>query len=331
MLGVIVAHADWGIDPRKRWVAAAKGNVRDGWLASPASPMPDGSDLRSRIQACSDDEQLLVGFDFPIGLPRAYADRAGVRSFLDLLPRLGQEEWAEFFSVADVAGEIAVNRPFYPRTAQRKGAKRQVHLTTALGMSMSDLRRRCEHRQPDRSAACSLFWTVGGNQVGKGALAGWQMLQAHPSNTIAYWPFEGPLDELIKSNQTVVAETYPAEFYGHLGLPRVIGKRRQASRAALAPRLCEVAGDLGIQLMPESRAQIDDGFGATSHGEDAFDAFVGLVGMINVLSGRRPSGEPPDDQYVTSVEGWILGQHAVTHTVVGPMAMPLAVRPQSRD
>jgi hypothetical protein len=157
------------------------------------------------------------------------------------------------------------------------------------------------------------------------------MLQAHPSNTISYWPFEGPLDELITSRQTVVAETYPAEFYGHLGLPRVIGKRRQPSRAALAPRLCEVAARLGIRLTPDLRAQIDDGFGATSHGEDAFDAFVGLVGMINVLSGRRRSGEPRDDQYVTSVEGWILGQQALTHKVVGPMATPLVVRPQSRE
>jgi hypothetical protein len=325
----MVAHADWGIDPRKRWVAVAKGNVRDGWLAAPASPMPDGTDLRSGLQARS-DEQLLVGFDFPIGLPRAYADRAGVRSFLDLLPRLGQEEWAEFFSVADLADEIAVNRPFYPRTAQRKGAKRQAHLTTALGMSMTDLRRRCEHRQPDRSAACSLFWTVGGNQVGKGALAGWEMLQAHPNNAISYWPFDGSLEDLIESAPTVVAETYPAEFYGHLGLPRVIGKRRQASRAALASRLCEVAGDLGIRLRPELRAQVDDGFGATSHGEDAFDAFVGLVGMINVISGGRPSGEPLDDQYVTTVEGWILGQRAIAHGG-WPHGMSPDGAPQSRD
>jgi len=26
---VIVAHADWGVDPRKQWVAVATGNVRD--------------------------------------------------------------------------------------------------------------------------------------------------------------------------------------------------------------------------------------------------------------------------------------------------------------
>jgi hypothetical protein len=306
---VIVAHTDWGVDPRKRWVAVAAGNVRDGWSAAAARPMPDGRDLRSQLGVPSDG-QLVVGFDFPIGLPLAYAERARVPRFLDLLPDLGQADWAEFFSVADIAEEISINRPFYPRTAQVKGAKQQVHLTSALGIPMSDLRRRCEQGQPNRSAACSLFWTVGGNQVGKGALEGWRMLKDHPS-PIAYWPFEGTLDDLLQSSAIVAAETYPAEFYGHLGLGRVIGKRRQERRAALAPKLRSAALDLGIGLAPDLQAQIDDGFGATSHGEDAFDAFVGMVGMINVISGRRAPGEPRDDDCITTVEGWILGQAAI--------------------
>jgi len=314
---VIVAHADWGVDPRKQWVATATGSLRDGWLAAAVAPLPEGRDLRSRLQARL-DEQLVAGFDFPIGLPRAYAERAGVQSFLEVFPRLGQAEWAEFFSVADIVDEISVHRPFYPRTARLKGAKQQAHLTAALGLPMTELRRRCEHAQPHRSAACPLFWTVGGNQVGKGALVGWRMLQAHPPDAISYWPFDGALGDLLESSQTVVAETYPTEFYGHLGLPRVIGKRRQPNRAAQSIRLRAAADRLGIRLAPGLREQIDDGFGATSNGEDAFDAFVGLVGMINVLSGERASGEPRDDEYITSVEGWILGQHAMDGTVIRP-------------
>ena len=91
----------------------------------------------------------------------------------------------------------------------------------------------------------------------------------------------------MQSSAIVAAETYPTEFYGHLGLGRVIGKRRQEGRAALAPKLRSAALDLRIGLAPDLQAQIDEGFGATSHGEDAFDAFVGMVGMINVISGRR--------------------------------------------
>ena len=306
---MIVAHADWGVDPRKRWVAVAKGSAGDGWSAAAAQVMPAGRDLRSQL-GVRDDEQLIVGFDFPIGLPRAYAERAGVQRFLELLPCLGAEEWADFFTVADVASEISINRPFYPRTAQVKGAKQQVHLASALGIATTELRRRCELAQTGRSPACPLFWTVGGNQVGKGALAGWEMLRAHPADALSYWPFEGSFDELLESRQSVVAETYPAEFYGHLGLPRVVGKRRQASRAMHARRLRQAAADLGIRLAPALRQQIDDGFGATIHGEDAFDAFVGLAGMIKVISGLRPWGEPIDDEPVRTVEGWILGQTA---------------------
>jgi hypothetical protein len=41
--------------------------------------------------------------------------------------------------------------------------------------------------------------------------------------------------------------------------------------------------------------------------DDAFDAFVGLFGMIEVVQGKRPAveqREPP----VTTVEGWMLGR-----------------------
>jgi hypothetical protein len=33
------------------------------------------------------------------------------------------------------------------------------------------------------------------------------------------------------------------------------------------------------------------------------------VGMINVVDGHRPPGDPHDDPAVHTVEGWILGQH----------------------
>ena len=246
-----------------------------------------------------------MGFDFPIGLPRAYAR---VRARRDVLPRFGRDAWSEFFAVADTPDEISIHRPFYPRTAQVKGVKKQSHLTAALDLSMDDLRRRCEYKQPERSAACALFWTIGGNQVGKGALAGWRMLQAQPARSVSYWPFDGPLEHLIESSETVVVETYPAEFYGHLGLPRVVGKRKHAGRLAQSAKLLGAADRLEMQLAPDLRHQIDEGFGTTAHGEDAFDVFVGLLGMINVLAGHRSSGEPRDDEDVVDIEGWILGQ-----------------------
>jgi hypothetical protein len=40
---------------------------------------------------------------------------------------------------------------------------------------------------------------------------------------------------------------------------------------------------------------------------DAFDAVVGLFGMLEVVLGRREPGELTDEQ-IRNVEGWILGR-----------------------
>lgn len=126
---MIVAHADWGVDPCKRWVSIATGNLLDGWSAVASSPMPHVGDLRCRLGVTA-TETLLVGFDFAIGFPRRYADRAGIPHFLDVLPDLGRAQWADFFSVADSADEISIRRPFYPRTARTKGTRHQADLTS---------------------------------------------------------------------------------------------------------------------------------------------------------------------------------------------------------
>jgi hypothetical protein len=44
-------------------------------------------------------------------------------------------------------------------------------------------------------------------------------------------------------------------------------------------------------------------------GDDAFDAVVGLFGMLHVCLGQRASGEP-EEREVREVEGWILGRKA---------------------
>lgn len=56
-------------------------------------------------------------------------------------------------------------------------------------------------------------------------------------------------------------------------------------------------------------ATITDGFGLDKTGEDRFDAVVGLLGMIDVVERRRTEGAPEEDD-ITTWEGWILGQRA---------------------
>lgn len=286
VLPSIIAHADWGSDVRKRCVAVA---YRHG------------------------DSYLIDVFDFPIGLPRAYADVAGVTDFVPFLRGLGTAEWANFYRVAQSPEDVSVARPFYP---YRPGGTRQAHLTQGLGVpSIRALLRRCERGYETRGDACSLFWTLGPNQVGKAAISGWsEVLQPallSQEGTMKIWPFDGELAELLRPGRCVVAETYPAEACTHLGL-RAPGnewsKRSQADRRQRALQVTREGAARAIRITPELRAVCDDGFGEGPDGEDAFDALIGLVAMIDVAEGRRAAGAP-DDPAVRSVEGWILGQH----------------------
>ena len=318
----LVAHADWGTAPAKRWQAQA--TLRNGrYIATAPQPVGDATTLLARLRATADDRTqpggaVFVGFDFPIGLPAAYAEQVGVADFLTFLPSLGREECAAFYDFAERADEIGPYRPFYPR---RPGGTRQHHLLAALGLDAVDkLRRRCEARHEDRAAASPLFWTLGAQQVGRTAIAGWRDVLApglrDPTLDVAIWPFAGRLDELLRAGRIVVAETYPAEVYHHLRITwpvttpgRRSGKRSSIARQTVAPTLLRWADATGVALDPPLRAAIVDGFGPSPSGEDPFDAVVGLFGMLNVVLGRRSSGDP-DDERIRRVEGWILGQRA---------------------
>ena len=97
------------------------------------------------------------------------------------------------------------------------------HLVEGLGVgSFHDLLRHCDRATHARGAACALFLTLGGQQAGKAAISGWrEILQpaiTDSSSDIAPWPFDGDLDELLKTKQIVATETYPAEAAIQIGL-----------------------------------------------------------------------------------------------------------------
>ena len=307
----LVAHADWSAGPKKRWLAAAVLRADGRYELAPTKRIGPLEDLWRALERM-DGERVLLGFDFPLGLPAAYAGHAGIDDFVAVLPHFGEGRWQRFYDVASEPGEIGLERPFYPA---RPGGRRRRELLDGLGLAeWSDVLRRCDRRSATRTAACALFWTLGGSQVGKAAIAGWRDLLAPALRAgldVALWPFQGPLDELLARHRFVVAETYPGEVYGHLGLVlhRHGGKRSQSARCANVASLLTQMRRLGVEAEPAARAEIEDGFGSRGSGEDRFDAVVGLLGMLNVVLGRRPSGEP-DDPIVRRIEGWILGQTA---------------------
>ena len=125
---------------------------------------------------------------------------------------------------------------------------------------------------------------------------------------VRFWPFDGTLDDLLgePGPALVIVETYPAEFYGHLGLS-VATKRSQAVRRACAKAVFEWAEEARVDLSDPFQETVRNGFGSAADGEDPFDAAVGLCGMLNVVLGRRDPGQHPESSS-EAVEGWILGQ-----------------------
>lgn len=302
-------HADWSVAADKRWVAAAK-RIEGRWRIFDVRKVGTTADFVRSLISAGQVEPVVAGFDFPIGVPASYGARTGLPDFPTLLKCLGDGVWSQFGQVARSPGEISLHRPFYPAGAQA-GLKQSALLDAHGVASLDELRRTCERATQDRRAACPLFWTLGGNQVGRGALSGWsEVVGPALAAGAALWPYHGDLASLLgKDCGVVLAETYPAEAYSHVGVSFAAkeSKRRQSDRLAKSRAILGWAERHGVALAPIVMTMLLAGFGEDAAGEDRFDAFMGLLGMIEVVEGRRADG-PSLSLEIARWEGWILGQ-----------------------
>lgn len=304
----LAAHADWSSDPRKCWIAVARRDAEGRWTAKAPVPVGPPDSLAARLIATAAGGAAVLGLDVPLGLPRLYAARhAGATGFPAFLRTLADRP--SFFTVATTLEDVTPDRPFYP-TRGARGMTRAAH-AAALGLpDPSCLGRRCDLRTATRPAGAPLFWTLGANQAGKAAIHAWRdmLLPAlAEGEAIRLWPFEGTLAELAQPGALVLAETYPAECYRHIGVRLAGSKRRRSARLAAGAALIAWARDAGVTIAPDLAAAIADGFGADAAGEDRFDCVCGLFGVLNVLLGRRAEAYP-DDPALRRWEGWVLGQ-----------------------
>ena len=278
---------------------------QSGWEISSLAIAP--CNLTAKLMEAARDKRVLAGFDFPIGVPAKWAEKRKLGSFPSFLDELAKDSESLFFKVAGSKHEISLKRPFYPATA--KAGVKQEHLYQRLGFqSFGELRRKCEARTDNRQAACPLFWTLGANQVGKGAISGWQeVVMPCVKAGARLWPFDGELG-LESSKGLTIAETYPAEIYGWLEIDsiRKAGKRNPDARKAVANQILTWASSKGVSIALTLQEIVKNGFGEKPEGEDPFDAFCGVCGMIEVASGCRHHGAPTDEA-IRKHEGWILG------------------------
>jgi len=145
-------------------------------------------------------------------------------------------------------------------------------------------------------------------RVGKAAITGWHEIVAPcVGDGAALWPFAD--EDTLHKARLVIAETYPAGVYGHLGIRFGPGmsKTSQEDRASFITAIADWREQRAVVFSDALQAEIDNGFGSRRNGEDKFDAFVGLCGMIIVELNEREPGAPTCDA-VRRWEGWILGQ-----------------------
>lgn len=253
---------------------------------------------------------VALGVDLPIGVPRVYAAQRPEPGFLQFLETI--RGWPDFFLVCEALTDIRPDRPFYPARGI-KGMTRASH-AQALGLGgASGLSRLCDRATAERPPGAPLFWTLGANQSGKAAIAAWRdmLLPALAlRDHLRLWPFEGPFRTLLAPGAVAMAETYPAEALRHLGIKLRGSKRRQADRAAVAQPLLAAMARLDVWPEPALVEAVTGGLGADPAGEDRFDCLLGVLCVINVLAGHRPD-TTPDDPWLTTWEGWVLGQTAL--------------------
>lgn len=301
---LLAAHADWSMDPRKRWACVA---LRHGGAWRAWAPVPVGEPSAFAAGLLAQGHSTVLGLDVPLGLPRGHAQHLPDDGFPAFLrARAGD---ARFFTVADTLAEISPAAPFYPRRGI-KGMTRASH-AAALGLAgPAALNRWCDAATATRPAGAPLFWTLGANQSGKAAIACWRDWLAPGLAAGApwdLWPFDGGLHALLAPGRLTLAEVYPAEALRQLGLRMGGSKRDPAARQRLAPAL--LAAMAVQRVAPEAAlaTAVTDGFGSDAAGEDRLDCVLGLLSMVAVLDGRRPDFVP-QDAMVRRWEGWVLGQ-----------------------
>jgi len=302
---MIAAHADWSVDPRKRWMSVA---VLSGghWVLEAPMLVGDVGTFLARLRALAGGAAVALGIDCPIGLPPAYAAQLqGVKDFPAFLRSLTPDQ--EFFSVARTIDEVSLARPFFP-AGNVSGPGYKLALARALNMSgTAELLRLVDLKTASRPGGGVMFWTLGANQCGKAAISAWRdlIIPALAEDNLKLWPFDGAFRALAVAGQTVIAETYPAEALRQLGLTLRGSKQSQTSRQALADDMFTVMAKLRVKPSTALAAEISNGFGAQKSAEDPFDSLIGVLGVINVLNGNRPDTSP---LVADKWQGWVLGQ-----------------------
>ncbi|MHB8879721.1 MAG: hypothetical protein ACYC8T_39035, partial [Myxococcaceae bacterium] len=245
--------------------------------------------------------RVLISFDVPLGLPRAYLDAARkeprwkhAASFLQWLA-VGKDP-SLFPGEATDASTWSIVTPFFGVPGVRGGLR---GFEAAAGIP---IRREIERRTSGKSV-----FIVRGipGSVGSGARAVWRELAPllDTDRAFSVWPFEGTLNEIFGRGKIAIGEIYPRAAYAtalsHVlpARPRALAKTQRPVRATAVRDLAAMpwVAQRGVRLSDQERA-IDN--------EDDFDAMMTAAALLRVHLEGYPVSDPSLDDPVA--EGGIL-------------------------
>ena len=108
----LIIASDWSKNDEKRWMVRAELIDQEDYLVSAPEPVGQPETLFSRLKnQIAADSSLLIGFDFPIGLPADYSRKTGLSDFRTALAQFGMGDWANFYEISDTP---KLCQPFSP-------------------------------------------------------------------------------------------------------------------------------------------------------------------------------------------------------------------------
>jgi len=231
---------------------------------------------------------ILLLVDVPIGLPLGFPQVLGDHS--DFLSWLADRRGAWESLVTNSIGSQTAHSPFVVCKAGEKKASGFFPL-----------------RECDRlTGGESLFWCVGGKQVGKASLQFWHEtlipLQRHFTDHLGVWPFEPPEDRTV-----VVAECYPA----------ILQKPVWGRRVTKTDPLDVV--DAMHSAVDRHRSQCDET--TWLHGASSEDEFDMLTTALAVVQNQfQSSALLAAPSHAAPIEGWMM---LLSAAAVEPAATPV--------
>jgi hypothetical protein len=128
----VISHADWSINPKKRWMYVAnKQSDRHWYVHQPTLLTYPSKTFQYLASQFSGSVCILSELDFPIGLPYSYASKAGLSDFLSTLPLFGHDKWNLFYTPSEIPSDTSIYHPFYPN---KPGGSNRQHLEYGLNI-----------------------------------------------------------------------------------------------------------------------------------------------------------------------------------------------------